>query len=244
MGGAPRGVLSVDIARRRYQENGIAFLPGGAKAVEFPQPADLGLMDPPEPEPFGRALDRFCRERQVDALLLDGSQGWRQPGSQIEHMRLCERVLNTPGKTGVPGEAKPGNYLPYIQFSIDLYHHLMEAGWKLLTADWHRQGPQRWLVETFPTSAWKTLGLDPLPGKARTKKADLQRHRKALEQVTGLDLQEGISHDQLQAAVVLPVGMAIVAGEPERILLSGTDPYMGKHGNVMEGWIANPLYQS
>jgi hypothetical protein len=231
----------VDIAHRKYADNGIAFLDGGSDVVQLIKADDLGVSDPPNPEGFADALSSFCDREGVSVLLLDGPQGWREPNSQIEHMRLCERVLNTPGKTGVIGTTKPGTYLHYIQFSIDLFHQLrITHDWELLKSDWNKRPWKRWLVESFPTAAWKTLGLKKLPSKAKCTSDQLITWRDDLSNVTGLELPDVLTHDELQAAVVLPVGRAIVKGEEEGVILVGVDPYLTKEGVVLEGLIANP----
>ncbi len=154
-------------------------------------------------------------------------------------MRLCERVLNTPAKTGVPGVAKPGTFLRYIQFSIDLFENLrIHHGWSLLTEGWSKQRGARWAVEVYPSSAWPLLGLDRLPGKSKAGKR-LERWRSALARVTGYTLPKDLSHDQLQAAVVLPIGHALHQRDNDLLILAGIDPII-EDGIVYEGLIANP----
>jgi hypothetical protein len=156
-------------------------------------------------------------------------------------MRLAERVLNTPGKTGVPGTAKPKNYLRYIQFSIDVFQNLhYEFKWSLIEKGWHRKRKRRWVVESFPSAAWELLGLERLPGKSRIKRAELNRFAKKLGQVTGYEIPSGLSHDELQAAVVLPAGEAIARRDPDGVILVGYDPIFDKKGNILEGWIVEP----
>ena len=238
-----RGILSVDLAHRHYPDNGIAYLESGTDDVQIIKADDLGVSGNPSPSDFATALTTFCERKGVSVLLLDGPQGWRYPHSQIEHMRLCERVLNTPGKTGNPGTVKPRTYLAYIQFSIDLFQNLrLSHGWELLTANWTERSEVRWLVESFPTSAWKTLGLSKLPAKAKTTPDQLTTWRRNLSMTTGLKLPEALTHDELQAAVVIPAGRAIADGDPERVILSGIDPLLTEEGIVLEGWIANPCF--
>ncbi|MGA9192995.1 MAG: hypothetical protein WBZ24_14785 [Anaerolineales bacterium] len=236
----PINVLSVDLASRRYRDFGFAYLRLGSRAPLFPKPDELGLQDPPDPTSFADALEAFCRNHEVGALLLDGPQAWRYPGSQIEHMRLCERALNTPGKTGVPGHVKPAPMLKYVLFSIDVFRHLHDQyGWSFLTHDWSTQPHQRWVVEVFPSSAWSTLGWQRLPSRPRSA-AKIEPWRRMLAKGLGLDLPDHLTHDEIQASVVLPLGEAIVNKDKQRIVLAGVDP-IWENGNVYEGLIANPV---
>lgn len=238
------GVLSVDLAHRRYKDLGIAYLPASGNNVQVLQPESLGLHDTPNPEALAAALATFCDHEGVNAMLLDGPQGWRYPISQIDHMRLSERVLNTPGKTGNPGNVKPRTYLGYIQFSIDLFSSLrLEHGWELLTQDWSERVGTRWLVESYPSAAWRTLGLSRLPAKPKTTPEQIEIWSRDLELITGLKLPPRLTHDELQAAVVLPVGQAIVRNETQKVLLSGLDPIITDQGIVLEGWIPVPRIQ-
>lgn len=230
--------LSIDLASRRYAQFGILFLADDSRAPREIEPNELGLKDPPEAASLAAAIDQFARAADIDVLLLDGPQAWRYPASPIEHMRLCERVLNTPGKTGVPGEAKPKTYLTYIRFSIDLFEQLRTGfGWSLLTSDWPKHPGRRWAVEVFPSAAWSLLGIDRLPGKIRG--ASLESWRRALARTTGYALPSKLNHDQMQAAVVLPLGQAIHHRAQDRLILSGLDPFF-EDGIVYEGLIANP----
>jgi hypothetical protein len=234
-------VLSIDLASRRYKDFGIALLEVGSNKPAFPTPAEIGLAGEPEAKACAATLDAFCSTNQVSVLLLDGPHAWRHPKSSIEHMRLAERVLNTPGKTGVPGTAKPKNYLRYTQFSIDVFKNLhYEYKWSLIQKGWHRKRKRRWVVESFPSAAWELLGLERLPGKSRIKRAELNRFAKKLGEVAGYKLPSGLSHDELQAAVVLPAGEAIARRDPDGVILVGYDPIFDKKGNILEGWIVEP----
>jgi hypothetical protein len=231
--------LAVDLASRRYRDIGLAYLEGEGSNPDFPTPTDLGLQDPPSAKDLAAALNRFALEHDVTSILLDGPQGWRHPGSPIKYMRLCERVLNTPGKTGTPGTARPGTYLSYIRFSIDVFQSLrLEFGWSLLTGDWAGKGPRRWAVEVYPSIAWTLLGMDRLPGKSRAGKK-LTLWRKRLAQATGFSLPANITHDQLQAAIVLPLGPSFSEQRDRLVLLAGVDPII-EDGVVYEGLIACP----
>lgn len=230
--------LAVDLASRRYRDIGMAFLESGQAAPQFPTPADLGLEDPPQAAELAQALDQFARSQGVSSILLDGPQGWRHPSSPIDYMRLCERVLNTPGKTGVPGTTRPGTYLNYVTFSIDVFSHLRSAGWSLLTTDWAGQRPRRWAVEIYPSVAWSLLGMDRLPSKSKAGKR-LAPWRKRLARATGYALPSKLTHDQLQAAIVLPLGTSLNERRDDLVLLAGVDSII-EDGTVYEGLIASP----
>ena len=233
--------MAIDLASKRYSDFGFAFLETGGGQPSFPRAVEFGLADPPEVNAFALAVDEYSRSKDVSVLLLDGPHGWRHPRSSIENMRLAERVLNTPLKTGVPGEVKPKTYAGYAQFCIDLFARLSnEYEWRLVTEDWQKSKSARWVVEVFPSSAWKLLGLKPLPAKSRTRKADRESAVEKLAEKTGYMLPDSLTHDQLQAAVVLPVGEAMSALKPHRLLMSGYDPIIGEDGVVHEGWILNP----
>lgn len=234
-------VLSIDLASRDYADFGFCSLRDRSAAPEFLSPQEFALEDTPSPPSLAGALSAFCKTREISVLLLDGPQGWRWPASPIQHMRLCERVLNTPARTGSPGQVKPATYRPFVEFSIELFRRLrQDHGWSLLVEDWSDLSGSRWLVETFPSAGWELLGLKRLPGKSRSRGADLEPWRRGLSEMIGFDLPKGLSHDQLQAAVPIPAGLAIAEGDRTRVVLAGVDPIVMSDGEVFEGWIALP----
>jgi hypothetical protein len=235
-------VLSVDLASVRYRDFGFAYLEKDSHTAQIIKAEKLGLRGKPLPADLAGALDQYCSRNQVSVLLLDGPQGWKSPKVTIKHMRLCERVINTPGKTGEIGHIKPANYLRYVVFSISLFHFLRTAyGWSLLTEDWASRKSEKWIVECFPSKAWETLGLKRLPSKSKATKRQIKRWRDEFSLVTGLKTPQKLTHDELQAIAVLPLGRALAEGNEEQVNLSGMDPIITKDGDVLEGWIANPV---
>jgi hypothetical protein len=234
-------ILSIDLASRRYSDNGIAFLEYGSLQPQILKAKDLELSGKPLAGDFAYKVNQFCEREGVSVLLLDGPQGWKSPKIDIEHARLCERVLNTPGKTGPIGYVKPKTFLRYIAFSINLFHILrVDYDWSLFTEDWIKSKQKRWVVETFPSSAWLTLGLQSLPSKKKTTPRQITKWRKDLNFATGYKIPSKITHDELQATAVLPVGQAIVDRNPDGIIMVGMDPIITRKGDVLEGWIVNP----
>jgi hypothetical protein len=156
-------------------------------------------------------------------------------------MRLCERVLNTPAKTGNPGSVKPRTYKPFVEFSIELFKQLRTVhAWELIDHDWLERPSARFVVESFPTAAWRTLGLAKLPAKAKTKPERIQHQRRELARISGLALPANPTHDELQATVLLPAGRAIATRDPTGVLFVGVGPMLSAGNPVLEGLITIP----
>ncbi|GAB4270760.1 hypothetical protein [Thermincola potens] len=112
-------VLSIDLAYKKYKDFGICLLEAydnGLSDVHFLTPDELGLGGTPDSERCASALASFCKHEGVKLLMLDGPQGWKLPNNGCEHSRVCERMLNTQGKTGPPGICKPSGFIGYINF--------------------------------------------------------------------------------------------------------------------------------
>lgn len=140
----PGIILSVDLASRSDPDNGTVYLPTIRDEIQVVQPRVLGLDGTPSPDDFAYALDAFSQQESESVILLDGPQGWRLPGSMIQHMRLCGRVLYSPGRAGELGFVKPKTLQSYVQFSINLFSQLHDQyGWQLITQDWHHYPGRR-----------------------------------------------------------------------------------------------------
>jgi hypothetical protein len=128
-------------------------------------------VDPLDALGFAKLVSDFCYKEGVKVLLIDGPQAWKDPDSELLHCRACERELATPAKTGTQGVAKPHTWIRFVEFSIDVFDYLVkECGAHL--AESHRLiAPQSGFLalESFPTSAWRSLQLKPLPGKRKCK---------------------------------------------------------------------------
>lgn len=219
-------VLGVDLASRRWQDTGTALL--SFNDGENPQwrAAATGVIDWPagavSAEAMAESLDSFAIERKVQALSLDGPQGWRDPEAEERPGvgRWCEYLARTQGKTGTYGITYPGTQAGWIRFCISVFEALVTTGHGILVND---PDPLRlprpasgtyWLVECFPTHTWRTSILTPLPGKSARPPADLPTWAATLW--SRYDLPSvghwAGSHDDLQA---------VVAGLPAAGLLGG-----------------------
>ena len=234
-------VLSVDLACTRYSDLGIIGVQCGRSGFKVQPfgPADVGLRGDPAPGDLAQALTEHCKRLAVSVLLLDGPQGWKNPENGLSHSRVCERILNTPGKTGLPGLVKPAAYLRFISFSIAVFQALVTSGFRLFSQDMEGQV----VMESFPFSAWRHLGLVPLPGKSRARPTDLRRATYDLRRIFSVGIPDGLSHDELQALVVAFAGVAVAAGTKRGYVVAGVAPSVIS-GTVREGFIVNPTREA
>jgi hypothetical protein len=233
--------LTVDLAFKDYRDIGVVTLVklnGRLKASAVPlttralhgQPSAGGLAD---------ALVSLANEISAAWIFIDGPQGWKTPDNGCEHSRVCERALATQGKTGLPGVTKPENYVGFITFAIELFDALDSRGWPRLPAPAVPPSRHRYAIESFPTSAWRSLGLVPLPAKAATAPEMVLARLQSLRAVFPLDVANNLSHDELQALVAGLAGVALDDGNVAGVSIAGVPPKRVQ-GTWREGFIVNP----
>lgn len=123
--------LSVDLAYKDYQDIGVVVLGKAGvriKASAVPLAA-RGLRSRPMVEALADGLVTLADEAGAAWMFIDGPQGWKAPDNGHLHARCCERELATQGKTGLPGVTKPGYYVGFISFAIELFDALDNRGW-------------------------------------------------------------------------------------------------------------------
>lgn len=229
-------VLSIDLASRRYRDSGIAVLRGEPTraSVALIPPKALGLDGEPDPEPFADALLAMAQRERAALILLDGPQGWRAEHSDLVHQRRCERLTATPGKTGTVGAVKPRSWTRMALFSIALFDALHARGYPRFRRGWRGEHAA---VESFPTHAWRSLGRQPLPGKARA--LDVQPWRQHLAALGVRDLPAQASHDEIQAVVAGLAGLAMLRSGLGSVDVRGEEPRR-EAGHWREGYIVSP----
>lgn len=235
-------ILSVDLATNRYKDIGIVVLIAGEElvSVEFIEAVASGMSGRPRVEDVSRWLADLASSYVADAIFIDGPQGWKDPSNGHAHARACERELATPGKTGLPGLVKPGSWTRMAEFSIELFDALGDCGFQRLHNP-EELGPGRKLViESFPTSAWRNLGLKKLPGKGRTSASQLTSSTAALLSLVRLILTRQPSHDELQALVAGLAGLPLLGHNSISTKLFGSRP-IKLEGTWREGFIVNPI---
>ena len=234
-------VVSVDLAHTSYANLGIVLLDEVKDHFEVRTltSSDLRLTGSPSAADLATQLAAFCHRQSVEMLLLDGPQAWEHPANGLEHSRVCERQLNSPGKTGLPGHAKPANYLPFIAFSVAVFQALVDRGFEL----WPGGIGSRLVVETFPWSAWRQLGLPPLPSKAKTRREHLQQAVTSLRQLFPIYIPQCLSHDEVQALVSGLAGVPIARGAVGGYAAAGIAPSL-LEGTWREGFIINPTREA
>lgn len=229
-------VLSIDLAYRDYRDIGIVVLEAAGCGVEvaFRQIRASGR---PTPDTTAQRILDLAEETGAEVLLLDGPQGWKDPASPYPHSRVCERILNTPAKTGLPGQVKPANYAPFVEFSIAVFDRLQALGWPRYRGT--EGTAHHTSVESFPLSAWRSLGLKILPAKQKATGQDIDQRLETLAGQFNLRMPGVPNHDELQAIVSGLAGLALLRGDAEGVRLEGVAPFE-LEGTMREGYIVNP----
>lgn len=234
-------VLSIDLAFER-KDIGTCIVEerkGRVVGVRFLSATKLKILDRPKPKQFAAAIHTYCQGHGIPIVFLDGPQGWKNPTSNLEY-RCCERILNTPGKTGLKGQGKPRSWPAFARFSISLFTELVRLGANLAnkkTLDVHREGLLA--LESFPTAAWKKLFVLPLPGKKKLSPSDLEGRLHVLQRLFGFSVERLPNHDELQALIAGLAGVAVLAGDTNGYIVEG-DPPMEAGEVTVEGFIVNP----
>lgn len=226
-----------------YRDIGVALVTydhDGQREQLSARTLNVPLTGRPAVEPLVAWLKEMVDAHDVRCLCIDGPLGWRSPDTDSLHCRLSERALRAPGKTGLPPDGvKPRTYLGFTTFSIALFEAWLEDADWALPGDPAAASRARVVTESFPTAAWRALGLPPLAGKARASIADVQQAGARLQTRTGIALDEVRTHDQLQAVVGGIAGAWWAAGRTERVQLAGAAPFR-LDGSWREGYIMLP----
>jgi len=238
--------LSVDLACADYRAIGVALLTPPATAAPTARwearLLDVPLTGRPAVEPLVAWLRRVAAEHGVSVLCIDGPLGWKAPDTDAPHCRLSERAVRAPGKTGLPPDGvKPRTYLAFTTFSIAVFEQLtMLHGWHLPGQDAPLERDGAGLVtESFPTAAWRALGLTPLIAKSRASDADVADAIDRLSEAVPLALPARCTHDQLQAIVGGIAGISLLTHGPTSVRLAGNPPFR-LDGSWREGYIMVP----
>lgn len=218
-------VLSVDLAYKHYRDCGVALLSQGDDAPQA-QLLEISLAGTPDPRVLADWLADQADRHQVAGLCIDGPLGWRAPDTVSTHCRLSEKAVRAPGKTGLPPDGvKPRGYLPFTRFSIALFERLIGV-YAFVLPGHPPTSAERFVTETFPTAAWRQLGLTPVPAKAKTTPAALHDAVLRLRQATGVVITPATpTHDQLQAVVGGLAPLDWARGARDRVRLAGVPPF-------------------
>lgn len=207
-------VLGIDVASASWADI-------GAAAVDFDEGRITAVVPAPIPWPnepltpiaLARTIDWFAREYAVSAVGLDGPQGWRDPDTDVNLPgvgRRCEYLCRAQGKTGVYRQTYPATQVGWIEFSIELFRHLLAFPGVTLAGEGDTDTEGYLVLECFPTSAWRSSGLRPLPGKS--KKPSLGGYRDSLREAYGLPEFDTSSHDDLQGVVAALCAVGATGG--------------------------------
>ena len=232
--------VSVDLAYKSYGDIGVAVLHESSASIDA-KFVNVALTGKPNPKELARFLVDLCDAHQATTLVLDGPQGWKDPQNGLLHSRLCEKALNTPAKTGLPGSVKPSNYLPFVAFSIETFDALNGLGWPRFTGC--EPPGARVAAEVFPLSAWHALDIKHLPAKKKCTIHVVGNHFQLLCGVHSLGVTQIPSHDELQALVAGLVGGPLSRRELLSMQVSGVAPLVLDE-TYREGFIVNPISEA
>ena len=216
-----RCVLGIDLACRSWDDIGSALVAFGDGRFRDAVPGVLAWpTEALTPTAVARCIDVFARDHDVAAVSIDGPQAWRDPTTPSSRPgvgRACEYETRTPGKTGTRGVACPSTFLRWIKFSIDVFAELLSRPDVALVNDRAGDIEPRpagyWLMECFPTSTWRTSGLDVLPGHRRAPADVVERFARRLVAAYGLPSSAVTSdHDDLQAVVSTLPAVGLLGG--------------------------------
>ena len=221
-----RSVLGVDLASKRWKDVGTALLTLAGDVETVIEVKPVAVQWPVNTSLKGRALanaiDDFARAAEVNAVSIDGPQGWRRAAAPPDQGvgRACERSAHCPGKTGSYGVTYPHNQLGWISLSIEVFdrlvkrehvhllNHVDDVPLPALPAG------EYYVLECFPTVTWRSAGLVALPAKSR--KPDTASYFAQLSTRWPLPvLESSLGHDDLQAVVASLVAAASLGmGKP------------------------------
>jgi hypothetical protein len=216
-------VLGIDLASSAWGAVGSATITFDDAAKRFTEVVGGAIAWPAEPlTPYAlaTAIDGFARREGIRAVSMDGPQGWRDPATPAGLPgvgRRCEYECRTQGKTGAYPRTYPGTQRPWIEFCIDVFSQLLTRGGVALADPEapRTEGTGYLVLECFPTSAWRSSGLVPLP--AKSKKPDLEPYWRALREAYRLPSSLVGSHDDLQAVVAALTAVAAAGGPAKPI---------------------------
>jgi hypothetical protein len=233
-------ILSVDLAHTSHANIGAVVLDQQGSEIRC-ELLKLPSVERPTPSGVGAWINDVCAKRRINIAVLDGPQGWKAAANGLVHSRCCERELNTPAKTGEPGNVKPALYTDFVSFSIAVFDVLAELGWSRLSkAQSAISPPEKIAVESFPSSAWTSLGIPPLPAKRKKSDIDVQDRVSRLLELFPVNLEGVPTHDELQALVAGLAGLALERGDWDQCRISGCAPVL-IDSLWREGFIVNPL---
>src|SRR5438105_674962 len=202
-------VLSVDLACRRYSDIGVMLLERRRGAIHATRVLPFRGDDCSTSAAVAEALADFAHHAGAALIILDGSQAWKASNNGLKYARRCEAELATQGKTGLPGQCTPWTYLRFLQFSISVFDELVARGWARLSSLNESRQKEKLILESFPTGAWRTLGLKPLPGKRSATDSIIRDKQAELESLFHFRAGISLTHDELQALVAGFAGLAV-----------------------------------
>lgn len=236
--------LSVHLSHQQYASFGFCLLSAerdNGLDMRFLQPGNFGVASEPAPDDLADALCSYSAENAVQVVAIDAPAGWEDPKTRHSGSRICEAELDTPIKVGEPGRVEPPEERPFVEFSIQLFQHIVDDGAvlpELAPFTLPAEGPLA--LETESTCAWRMLNLEPLPPKEHLKLNDVDQRIRNLQNIMGTHVPGRPTYEQAQALVTGLGALAVACEEPECYKAIGT-PLREIDGSLREGYIVCPF---
>jgi hypothetical protein len=236
-------ILSVDLACKRHADIGVMLLERRRKAIRARRILPFPEGETPTAPAVAQVLAECAGRFGAGVIIMDGSQAWKASDNGLRYARRCEAELATQGKTGLPGQCTPSTYLRFLQFSISVFDELAARGWMRLASMNESRPGEKLILESFPTGAWRSLGLKPLPGKRSATESIIRLKQAELESLFDLRVGISLTHDELQALVAGFAAVAVAESRRHEYRCFGAPPVL-EDGTWREGFIVNPVVSS
>ena len=128
------------------------------------------------------------------------------------------------------------------EFSIQLFDALDNTGYPRLVYPSDLSQKKKVAIESFPTSAWRSLAQKPLMAKSSASVGHVRDRLRALRELIQISLDERPSHDELQALIAGLAGLPLLGFAAIGYSLTGTKPEQ-LEGTWREEFIVNPVAQ-
>jgi hypothetical protein len=189
-------------------------------------------------------IHQLASDHAAGVLMLDGPQAWKSNSAWPDGSpRMTEGQGNRPSSQRFSDCLHSSDSERFVGYCLALYSALARLGWQRLGAGQEIPSysgalrtdtiQSRFLVESYPDAAWKSLGIRPLPAKGQCRVSDLADAWAALTTMLPITATQPPNHSQMQAIVGGLPGLGIEERMYRKKL--GPSPHITIPSSVWEG---------